>query len=150
MNNLRSLAALLVCAWLAVTAAPVTADSGYSYALIRASCAPWDGAAVEVTLTKEPAKCDRTDGPYLAMGVWKGLPIHAGQEVNFDSTSSAGFASECAKAGDCERAKSGKIVFERFEDGKEASGHYELTFKNGRTITGTFDAKWCDKRVICG
>ena len=150
MDALRHLAVLLLCAWIAVTATPLTAGSAYSYALIQASCAPWDGAAVEVTLTKEPAKCDRTDGPYLAIGVWKGFPIHSGQEVDFDSRSSAGFASECAKAGDCERAESGKIVFEKFEQSKEASGHYELMFKGGKRMAGTFDAKWCNKRVICG
>ena len=149
MKALRFLAVLLLCAWL-VVAASATGDSAYSYALIQASCAPWDGGAIEVTLTKEPATCDRTDGPYLAMGVWKGLPIHAGQEINFDSRSSAGFASQCAKAGDCERAESGKIVFEKFESGKGASGRYELLFKNGKTLTGTFEAKWCDKRVFCG
>lgn len=150
MNALRPLAVLALCAWITVTAAPLAVDSAYPYALIQASCAPWDGAAVEVTLTKEPAKCDRTDGPYLAIGVWKGLPIHSGQEVDFDSRSSTGFASQCAKTGDCERAESGKIVFEKFEQTKGASGHYELVFKGGKRMTGTFDAKWCHKRVMCG
>lgn len=149
MNVLRSLAALSLCAWL-VVAASAAGDSAYPYALIQASCAPWDGGAIEVTLTKEPAKCDRTDGPYLAIGVWKGLPIHAGQEVNFDSRSSTGFASQCAESGKCERAESGKIVFEKFESGKGASGHYELFFKNRKTLIGNFEAKWCEKRVICG
>ena len=150
MNALKSLAFLSLCASLAVTAAPVTADSGYSFALIQPSCAPWDGGAIEVTLTKEPAKCDRTDGPYLAIGVWKGLPIHAGQEVNFNARSSAGFASQCAKAGDCERAESGKVSFDDVAQGIRASGHYELMFKGGKTLTGKFDAKWCNKRVMCG
>ncbi len=150
MNALRSLAFLSLCASLAFTAAPVTADSGYSFALIEPSCAPWDGGAIELTLTKESAKCDRTDGPYLAIGVWKGLPIHSGQEVAFDSRSSVGFASQCAQAGDCERAESGKVFFDNVEQGKRANGHYELMFKGGKTLTGKFDAKWCDKRVVCG
>src|SRR5262249_23146551 len=129
---------------------PLNADSAFSYALIRPSCAPWDGGAIEVTLAKEPLKCDRTDGPYLAIGVWKGLPLHDGQEVNFDSRTNAGFASQCTKEGDCERAESGKIVFEKVQQGSEASGHYELHFKGGRILTGKFDAKWCNDRVFCG
>ena len=150
MNALRSLAFLSLCASLAVTAAPAAADSGYSYALIQASCAPWDGGAIEITLTKDRAKCDRTDGPYLTIGVWKGLPIHSGQEVTFESRSGVGFASQCAKAGDCERAESGKVFFDNVEQGKQARGHYELMFKGGKALTGKFDAKWCDKRVMCG
>ena len=149
-NVMKPLAAVLLFVCLTVGTLHPTDDSMYPYALIQASCAPWDGAAIEVTLTKDPGKCDRTDGPYLAIGVWKGLPIHSGQEVNFDSSSSVGFASQCAKAGDCERAESGKIVFDKFEQGEGASGHYELLFKGGKTLTGSFDAKWCDKRVICG
>ncbi len=150
MNALKSLAFLSLYASLAVKAAPVSANSVYSFALIQPSCAPWDGGAIEVTLTKEPAKCDRIDGSYLTIGVWKGLPVHAGQEVNFDARSSAGFASQCALAGACERAESGKVFFEIVEQGKQASGHYELMFKGGKTLTGKFDAKWCDKRVMCG
>ena len=150
MNAPRYWAVLALCALLLRAAVQLNADSMYAYATIQASCAPWDGPAVEVILTKDPVNCDRTEGPYLALGVWKGLPIHSGQEVNFDSRSSIGFASQCAKAGDCERAESGMVVFENFEQGKSASGHYELFFKGGKTVTGSFDAKWCDKRIRCG
>lgn len=150
MRVLKYISILSLSAWLVLAAIPSSADSPFSYALIRPSCAPWDGAAIEVTLTKEPARCDRTDGPYLAIGVWKGLPLHDGQEVKFNPGSSDGFASQCAKTGDCERAEYGKIVFEKFQAGSAASGHYELHFKGGRTLTGDFDAKWCNDRVVCG
>ena len=46
--------------------------------------------------------------------------------MKFGATSNAGFASLCRKVGDCERAESGTIVFERFQDGSGASGRYEL------------------------
>jgi hypothetical protein len=150
MRTLNCVAVLSLSAWLVLAAVPSSADSPFSYALIRPSCAPWDGAAIEVTLAKEPLKCDRTDGPSLAIGVWKGLPLHDGQEVKVDSISSVGFATQCAKAGDCERAESGKIIFDKILQGSSASGHYELHFKGGRTLTGNFDAKWCNDRVVCG
>jgi hypothetical protein len=79
----------------------------FAYGLIQGSCAPWDGPAIGITLTAEPAQCDRVKGPYISMGVWRGLPIHAGQTVKFGSGSDAGFASRCAKEGDCQRAESG-------------------------------------------
>ncbi|HTS07737.1 MAG TPA: hypothetical protein VMP68_19335 [Candidatus Eisenbacteria bacterium] len=150
MGVLKYAAVLSACAWFVLAAVPSSADSPFSYALIRPSCAPWDGGAIEVTLTKESAQCSRTDGPYLAIGVWRGFPIHDGQEINFEPRTSVGFASQCAKAGDCERAESGKIIFKKFQQGTGASGHYELHFKGGRTLTGDFDAKWCNDRVVCG
>jgi hypothetical protein len=150
MHALRYVALLSISACLNLLAVPTSADSPYSYALIRPSCAPWDGAAIEVTLTKEPAQCSRTDGPYLVIGVWRGLPLHDGQEVKFDSISSIGFASTCAKAGDCERAESGTVVFEKIQQDSSASGHYELHFKGSKTLTGKFNAKWCSDRILCG
>jgi len=150
MRWFRQIHVLAVCALCIFFTLPLPADSPYSYALIQASCAPWDGAAIDITLTKESAECNRSSSPFLEMGVWRGLPIHAGQEVKFGSGSDAGFASNCAKAGDCERAESGTIVFDKFQDGAGASGRYELHFKGGRTISGNFDAKWCHNRVICG
>ena len=150
MRAMKYVVVLSICAWLALAAIPSSADSPFSYALIRPSCAPWDGGAIEVTLTREPAQCSRTDGAYLAIGVWRGLPLHDGQEVNFDSRTSNGFASQCAKAGECERAESGKIIFDKIQQGNSASGHYELHFKGGKTLTGSFGAKWCNDRVMCG
>ena len=84
------------------------------------------------------------------MGVWRGLPIHAGQTVKFGNGSDAGFASRCAKEGDCQRAESGTIVFEKFEEGTGARGNYELHFKGGETVKGNFDVQWCKTRAICG
>ena len=128
----------------------VPSSSQFSYALIRGSCAPWDGPAIDVRLTIEPADCKRATEPFVDIGVWRGLPIHAGEEIKFGPGSDAGFASRCAKEGDCERAESGRIAFDTYDEGSGARGRYELQFKNGEVLKGSFDAKWCEERVICG
>jgi hypothetical protein len=69
--------------------------------------------------------------------------------VKFGRTSDEGFASLCRKVGDCERAESGTIVFERFQDGSGASGRYELHFKGGKNMNAVFDANWCESRSLC-
>ena len=122
----------------------------FGHGLIQSSCAPWDGPAIELTLTTEPAKCERVTGPYISMGVWRGLPIHAGQVVKFGAGSDAGFASRCAQEGDCQRAESGTIVFEKYEEGSGARGRYELHFRGGETVKGNFNVQWCKTRSICG
>jgi len=125
------------------------AQASFSHALIQASCAPWDGPAIDIRLTSEPAQCKNVAGPYIDMGVWRGLPIHAGQVVKLSSSSeNEGFASKCAKSGDCERAQAGTINFDTYQDGSGATGRYELHFKSG-DVSGSFTAKWCEERVIC-
>jgi len=142
------LATFIAVAAIATTA--TSAPAAYSYGTIQSSCAPWDGPAIGITLTSEPAQCKRTSEPFISIGIWRGLPVQSGQVVKFAPGSDAGFASRCKKEGSCERAQSGTITFERYEVGSSASGRYELHFKGGETLSGTFDVKWCDERVICG
>ena len=114
----------VLATFVAVVAIATTAPSApaaFSYGTIQSSCAPW-----------------------------RGLPVQSGQVVKFAPGSDAGFASRCKKEGTCERAQSGTITFDRYEVGSGASGRYELHFKGDETLSGTFDVKWCDERVICG
>jgi hypothetical protein len=146
----KHVATLTTVALFALGIIAVSAQSPYSRGLIQSSCAPWDGPAIVVTLTSEPVQCKQTSGRYIDIGVWRGLPIHAGQEVKFGPGSDVGFASSCSKVGDCERAESGTILFDTYDQRSGATGRYELHFKGGKTLNGTFDVKWCQDRVICG
>jgi len=133
----------------AIGALALAGESPFSHGVVRHSCAPWDGPAVEVTLTTSAADCDRVSEPYVSMGVWRGLRIHDGQVVKFDTKTDAGFASRCRKAGECQRAESGTIVFDKYEDGSGARGHYELQFKGGESLSGSFDVGWCKTSGMC-
>ena len=90
------------------------------------------------------------EGPFLRMGVWKDLPIHAGQVVKISRGTSNGFASRCRKEGDCEAVESAEITFDTYKEGSGATGSYELHFKGGDTMIGRFEVKWCDVQVMCG
>jgi len=141
---------LLITSLMTVTVA-IAGGSSFSHGLIQSSCAPWDGPAVQITLTAETPQCDRApSGPYISMGVWRGFPLHDGQVVTFGSGSDNGFASRCAKDNDCQRAESGTIMFEKYNEDSRVLGHYELHFKGGETVSGRFDVAWCKTRVICG
>ena len=141
---------LAVMVLLALGRVAFSSQSPFTYGLIQSSCAPWDGPAIEVTLTASPAQCERVTGPYIGIGVWRGLPIHSGQSVKFNDSSNAGFASRCAKEGNCERAESGSIIFEKYDERSGAQGRYELVFKGGEKIGGRFNAKRCKTRPFCG
>jgi len=149
MSARMHVAILTVVVLFALAAIGVPAQAPFSHGLIQDSCAPWDGPAIEITLTSEPVQCQRISGPYLAIGVWRGLPIREGQIVKFGPSSDAGFASRCSNAGDCERAESGTIVFEKYQEGAGAAGRYELHFKGGETRNGAFEVKWCESHAVC-
>ena len=134
----------------AIGTSATSAPAAFSYGTIQSSCAPWDGPAIGMTLISEPAQCKRTSAPFISIGIWRGLPLQSGQVVKFAPGSDTGFASRCKKEGNCERAQSGTITFDRYEVGSGASGRYELRFKGDEKLSGTFDVKWCQERVICG
>ena len=149
--RVRLVLSLITILLLVTIASGVPSDSKYSYGLIQRTCAPWDGAAIALTLATKPVECKRVPtSDYLNIGVWRGLPIHDGQTVKFTSVSDDGFASRCSKANNCERAESGEITFDTFKEGASATGHYELHFKGGETLSGKFDVKWCEFREFCG
>ena len=146
----KLIGAVIVLALTAIVAIAIPADSSFSYGTIRSSCAPTDAPAIAITLTPERSACKRPTGPYVSFAIWRGLPIHAGQVVEFGPGSNAGSAARCAKEGDCKLAQSATIVFDTYEERAGATGHYEMSFKGGETLTGTFEVKWCEERVICG
>jgi len=134
----------------AIAAIAMAGGSSFSYGTMQSSCAPWDGPAIEIRLTTEPAQCKRVTEPYISIAIWRGLPVHAGQIVKFGTGSDAGSVARCAKEGDCKLAQSATIVFNSYQEGASAAGHYELQFKDGEILKGTFAVKWCQERVVCG
>jgi len=146
----RQAGAVSVVALTVIAAIALPADSSFSYGTIRNSCAPTDGPAIVITLTAERTECERPSGPYASFAIWRGLPIHAGQVVEFGAGSNAGSAARCAKEGDCKLAQSATIVFDSYEDHSGATGHYEMNFKGGEALKGSFEVKWCEERVRCG
>jgi len=146
----RQQAGLLAVALIAVAAIAIPAEPSFSFGTIRSSCAPTDAPAIAITLTPERSECKRVAGPYVSLAIWRGLPIHAGQVVEFGPGSNAGSAARCAKEGDCKLVQSATIVFDSYEERSGAKGHYEMNFKGAETLKGSFEVKWCEERVICG
>lgn len=142
--------AAFVFALVAIAAIAAPDGASFSYGTMQSSCAPWDGPAVEMRLTTQPAECKRVSEPYISIAVWRGLPIHAGQVVKLGEGSDAGSAARCTKEGDCKLAQSATVVFDKYQERSDAAGHYELQFKGGETLKGTFAVKWCEERVFCG
>jgi hypothetical protein len=149
MRTVQALTATLVLT-AAFCCSAYTQAKNFTYAEMHASCAPWDGPAVELTLTAEKASCKRSSFPNLRIYIWRGLPISAPTTIHFDDQSDNGGASLCSSENSCQRAVKGSITFKTFEGGKHGSGSYEFVFQDGTIKKGTFDADWCNVQAICG
>jgi hypothetical protein len=121
----------------------------FPYATVVRTCAPWDGPAVAIRLS-DTAGCTSTTGPYIQISLWRDLPVQAGQTIRFDLRNSNGQASRCPRPNQCEAAISGSVLFDIVDEGKKASGRYELRFAHGSIESGSFDADWCETRALCG
>jgi len=150
MRVRKNVVPIALLALIAIAASAKADGPTFSHGVMQSSCAPWDGPAIEIRLTTEPARCKRVTEPYISIAIWRGLPIHAGQIFNLDAGSGAGSVARCTKEGDCKLTQSATIVFDKYREGASAAGHYELQFKGGEILKGTFEVKWCEERVFCG
>jgi hypothetical protein len=144
-------AACVLALAMAVWAKAPAQGTSFGYAVVRGSCAPWDGPAVAVTLTEQRASCKQAVYPQLQIAVWRGFPIVAPATIEFnDKADNGGAAVLCTAENACQRAVSGEVKFDSYNDGKSAKGSYEFTFRDGTTMKGTFDAEWCQEKIMCG
>jgi len=142
------------------TALPDAADGGgdagsFAGAFLSPDCAPDDGAALslrlyEVAVPECSADTDhRVLSFYLFEGATSFLPIEAGETLT--SSSASGSATACPGGeAPCRSGESWSLTFETYAEGTGASGTYTVTFDDGETVSGRFDAAWCDPGVVCG
>jgi hypothetical protein len=121
----------------------------YSFGAIHRSCAPWDGSAVALTLSQTANAADTA--PRLQISVYRSLQGPLPKPLTFDlKDQQTGSASRCRKSDNCEAATSGTVTFTSFEEGKGASGTYEIQFNDGTTERGKFNLRWENVRELCG
>ncbi len=143
------------------TSVDAATAGGYAGAYIGPECAPDDGLAYYLTLwdgavpecSADPAR--RSLSFYLFEGTDSFLPITAPVTINSNRTGGGfgnGSATECPGGSPpCRTAESWTLTFETFEDDAGASGTYSLTFADGSTTSGRFDASWCSfAPPMCG
>lgn len=133
----------------------VSSDNGNStysrYAVIQGSCAPWDGAAIELRLSPSLPTPTGPSAPWLVVSVWRSREEVSGETFRFpDNTGRVGAASLCRNGDDYEPVESGMVRFDRFADGKPATGTFDFVLKGGRRERGSFSAEWGELTALCG
>lgn len=135
--------------------AAIADDAGvFTGAYLTPDCAPNDGAALTLTLYEAPVPECSADPDRRSLTFYfypesaELFPIEAGDTI--DSTNAGGSVSQCpGGTPPCRAADSWSITFTTYEEEGAASGTYTATF-DGETISGSFDATWCNPGLVCG
>ena len=112
MRFRRRVVTVAVFALTAIAAIATPAGSCFSYGTMQSSCAPWDGPAIEIRLTTEPAQCKRVTEPYISIALGEACPSMQAKSLSSEQVQVA----RCAKEGDCKLAQSATIVFDNYQE----------------------------------
>lgn len=148
MRRLALILTLLACDGGPAGAGP---NETWQYAVARADCAPWDGAATSVYLTASPAdSTPSTPTPFLRLGVYHHLDGVRGARWPLGENGPDGaVAVFCAAEAACVNAQSGWVEFAPGQSGPLA-GQYDVTFPDGSRRAGHFSAPVQEIAVLCG
>jgi hypothetical protein len=112
-------------------------------ATIDRDCAPWDGAAFSVSIPVN-------DGAVINISIYQAPDIRLPVTFSFpDETMPDGNALLLLPVGLPEQL-TGKVWFQRVEEGNSVEGRFNLTSERGGHFNGNFRAEWGDKVVYCG
>ena len=137
---------------ISVEAQSFTKQLAFPQALLSHSCAPWDGAAVELLLNN-----DKTF-PYIRFDFYDKLENFQKDNVKnlkykfvgYDNNHSVS-AFYCQTQNKCESPASAEIIFESLSIKGISSGRYTIKLKNS-IIEGTFNTPhWAKQEMqMCG
>lgn len=137
--------------------APATLDASgsgdYAGAYLSPECAPDDGPALRLTLFDVAVpECSadtsaRSLSFYLFSGTDDIFPITAPVTITSSSAGGGlgnGSATECPGGSPpCRSSQDWSLTFETFTQDVGATGTYAITFADGSSASGRFDASWC-------
>lgn len=134
------------------------APTGLPFHLVRHDCGPTDGPALHVGLyaSVDPACGGDTTQRSLEIFVYPSgtasFPPAAGTTIVSTAAAPSGTITECPGGSPpCRVSSDFSVTFDTFADDVSATGRYAVTFGDGETTTGTFDATWCEREpILCG
>jgi hypothetical protein len=130
---------------------PATSAS-YSHAYAFPDCAPWDGSAVSVyfTNTAYDTTTQEITPPFLHLAIWRDAARQPETRIEWPKEESVGGAYLCAEAQQCTSASSGIVSVDGVKGDSVMSGVYDVRFGDSTHLKGRFDARWVNRRMMCG
>ncbi len=112
-----------------------------------ADCAPWDGAATSIYLSKS---ADPTGPPELQLVVYLSGESLPGRRIELGrQEAGSGIALHCESPASCTSSSAGVIEFASPAGDGVLAGSYRVEFDD-RIVAGTFRATWSRRAALCG
>lgn len=144
-------ALLMVWACSSTDNEPATPGHAWPYAVVMADCAPWDGAALSVTLAQTGPSSGQPGYPLLHIGVYHSPTEVLGHAFSFDlADTREGGMSFCRTDSTCISGKSVKVRFDQVAPDSTVDGAYQLVFPDGQRESGSFHARFLTQPALCG
>jgi hypothetical protein len=128
------------------TPVPLPAPEGpgrFGHSVIYRTIAPWDGAAVQFSLSETPLVEKKTPGPHVSIRIYQSASELSKQRIRLEGKESrAGSAQWVQQGGQATPLSWAEIDFEEIQEGKPVRGTYDLTFSDGKRERGRFEAAW--------
>jgi len=144
---------MIVVAALGCVADVTDPPEGYPVAWMVNGCSPVDGPAVELFLGETvPVDVSQPSYPHVRIGIEVGVEELSGREFNSLATSSPIFvAQRCFAGDDCISATDATVEFDVADDpSQEVTGYLRLTFADGSSLEGSFQATVHHLLILCG
>ena len=125
-------------------------------ATLTPDCAPDDGPALTLRAGLDEASCGEDfvapDGPWVRIALWTDLPEADGDRVEITADNGKGGIWWYPDGGttDWHALTDGSVTFDSYTPDGPASGTYTVVLEDGSSLSGTFDASFCDEEPLCG
>lgn len=123
---------------------------GYPTAYATADCGPADGPATRLYLAAESSEALPPPAPFIDVAIWRGVNSISNKRIEWSGTASDGNARRCSAADACEPATQVVLQFRPVGADTTVTGTVTLTFADGSTIAGGFNAAWRSSHPLCG
>ena len=130
--------------------APRTLAPTLNAALVP-TCAPWDGPAIALFLTEQPAVATHPQPPYWSITVYRSISDIVGQDfVVSAETQNLGQGQVCPSVGECYPAPMASVSFREFNADSTVEVTYRIELTSDSVITGRGRARLHPASGRCG
>ena len=131
-------------------ASPDMVDPSLNGALVQ-TCAPWDGPAVALFLTDQPAVATYPSAPYSSIVVYRSLSAALGKRFDIGpEAQNVGYAQSCPVGGECQPARGAWVSFGGFNADSTVQVEYRIDMTTARVMRGSVRARFHPTAALCG
>jgi hypothetical protein len=127
-----------------------TRDPAPNVALVQ-TCAPWDGPAIALFVTDQPAVATYPSPPYSSITIYRSVSevLNRSFEVGV-TTQNVGSGGVCPAMGECTPARTATVSFGGLEADSTVAVTYRIEASPDRVIAGKGRARLNPAHEMCG